>query len=85
MMRGMGPKPGAKGGQLKKGAGAGDKTSSQPALDDFLDKRDYTGALALLEFKLRCQDGDTKTLLLWIGYCSFHLGNFHRAEEAYRE
>ena len=57
----------------------------QPSLDDFLDKRDYMGALTLLEFKLRCQDGDMKDLLMWIGYCAFHLGNFHRAEEAYKE
>jgi len=46
----------------------------QPSLDDFLDKRDYMGALTLLEFKLRCQDGDMKDLLMWIGYCAFHLG-----------
>ena len=57
----------------------------QPSLDEFIANRDYTGALALLEFRLKCQDGDTKDLLLWIGYCSFHLGNFRRAEDAYRE
>lgn len=56
----------------------------QPSLEDFLAKRDYTGALTLLEFKLKCQDGETRDLLLWIGYCSFHLGNFKRAEDAYR-
>jgi len=48
-------------------------------------KRDFTGGLAFLEFKLKCRDGDTKDLLLWIGYCAFHLGNFKRAEDAYRE
>lgn len=53
--------------------------------DDFLLKRDFTGGLAFLEFKLKCRDGDTKDLLLWIGYCAFHLGNFKRAEDAYRE
>lgn len=57
----------------------------QPSLDQFISTRDYTGALALLEFRLKCQDGDTKDLLLWIGYCSFHLGNFKRAEDAYKE
>lgn len=57
----------------------------QPSLDEFIEKRDYTGALALLEFRLKCQDGDTKDLLMWIGYCSFHLGNFKRAEDAYKE
>lgn len=64
---------------------AGTKGKGQPSLDDFLLKRDYTGALALLEFQLKCQDGDLKELLLWIGYAAFHLGNFRRAEEAYKE
>lgn len=57
----------------------------QPTIDEFLVKRDYTGALTLLEFKLKCQDGEIKDLLMWIGYCAFHLGNFRRAENAYRE
>jgi intraflagellar transport protein 56 len=61
------------------------KTKGLPTLDDFLSIRDFTGALTLLEFKLKCQDGDTKDLLLWIGYCAFHLGNFRRAEDAYKE
>lgn len=56
-----------------------------PSLETFIHNRDYTGALALLEFRLKCQDGDTKDLLMWIAYCSFHLGNFKRAEEAYQE
>ena len=54
-------------------------------IDDFLMKRDFTGGLAFLEFKLKCRDGDTKDLLLWIGYCAFHLGHFKRAEDAYKE
>ena len=57
----------------------------EPSLDEFIAKRDYTGALTLLEFKLKCHDGDAKELLLWIGYCAFHLGNFRRAEDAYKE
>jgi intraflagellar transport protein 56 len=68
---------------VQKGPKMGGK--GQPSLDEFLAKRDYTGALALLEFKLKCQDGDTKDLLMWIGYCAFHLGNFRRAEDAYKE
>jgi hypothetical protein len=46
----------------------------EQSLDEFLLKRDYVGALTLLEFKLKCQDGETKELLQWIGYCAFHLG-----------
>lgn len=61
------------------------RTGGAKELNDFLLSRDYTGALALLDFKLRCQDGNTSDLLLWIGYCAFHLGNFRRAEETYKE
>lgn len=57
----------------------------QPSLDHFIANRDYTGALTLLEFRLKCQEGDTKDLLMWIGYCAFHLGSFKRAEDAYKE
>jgi len=39
----------------------------------------------LLEFKLKCQDGDTKDLLMWIGYTAYHLSNYKRAEDAYKE
>lgn len=56
-----------------------------PTLEEFIGPRDYTGALALLEFKLKCKDGNIKDLLMWIGYTAFHLGNYHRAEQAYKE
>ena len=78
-MRGMKAKPRSAQSKAAKGA------KGAPSLEEFLVKRDYTGALALLEFQLKCQDGDMKELLLWIGYASFHLGNFRRAEEAYKE
>jgi intraflagellar transport protein 56 len=57
----------------------------QPTLEEFIGPRDYTGALALLEFKLKCKDGNIKDLLMWIGYTAFHLGNYRRAEDAYKE
>lgn len=69
----------------KVAAGKSKNAKGQPSFDEFVEKRDYTGALALLEYKLKCQEGDVKELLLWIGYCSFHLGNYKRAEEAYKE
>lgn len=61
------------------------QAKGEQSLDEFLLKRDYTGALTLLEFKLKCQDGETKELLQWIGYCAFHLGNYRRAVDAYKE
>lgn len=75
------PKRPGQTGKSKASAGAG---KGQPSLEDFFFIRDYTGALALLEFRLKCQDGDMKDLLLWIGYAAFHLGNFRRAEEVYK-
>ena len=78
MMRGAG-KP-------KKTAAAKAKAvKNTPNLDDLLKVRDYTGALALLEFNLKCNDGDARDNLMWIGYAAFHLGNFERVEKAYRE
>jgi intraflagellar transport protein 56 len=38
-----------------------------------------------MEFKLKCQDGDVKNLLMWVAYCAFHLGNYKRSELAYKE
>jgi len=63
----------------------GKTAKGQPTLQEFIQARDYTGALALLEFKLKCQDGNTKDLLMWVGYAAFHLGNYKRAEDAYKE
>lgn len=76
-------KVGGKGGPG--GPGAANNKNTGPSLEEFIANRDYTGALTLLEFRLKCQDGDTKDLLLWIGYCAFHVGNYKRAEEAYHE
>lgn len=71
--------------QKKAASKAKTAAKNQPSKDDFLQKRDMTGALTLLEFQLKCRDGDPKELLMWIAYCAFHLGNFRRAEEAYKE
>jgi intraflagellar transport protein 56 len=80
MLRG---RPASKG----KGTNAkGKATGPKPLVaEDFVNARDFTGALALLEFKLKSQDGDTVNLLLWIGYCAYHLGRYERAVEVYRE
>ncbi|KAL6441900.1 hypothetical protein ACFW04_002351 [Cataglyphis niger] len=52
-----------------------------PKLEDFLEKRDYIGALTLLEF-----DNNSDNSLntdLWMGYCAFHLGDYKRAATIY--
>ncbi|KAH8060651.1 hypothetical protein JL722_4764 [Aureococcus anophagefferens] len=61
----------------KRGAGVGD--AAGPG-------RDYTGALALLEFNRKGADAqEQQDALLWIGYCACHLGNYQRAYDAYSE
>ncbi|XP_015509305.1 intraflagellar transport protein 56 isoform X1 [Neodiprion lecontei] len=52
-----------------------------PKLEDFLEKRDYTGALTLLEYN--GNDQNSINTDLWIGYCAFHLGDYKRAAKVY--
>jgi intraflagellar transport protein 56 len=77
-MKGIKSKKAASGPGKSKGKG-------QPQLEDLLAARDFTGAVTLLDFKLKCRDGDPKDLLLWIGYCCYHLGHYRRAVDAYKE
>lgn len=52
--------------------------------DQFLDNRDYTGAVSLLEHERKTAPPDQKTnLTMWLGYCHFHAANFQKACEAY--
>ncbi|XP_017759327.1 PREDICTED: intraflagellar transport protein 56 [Eufriesea mexicana] len=52
-----------------------------PKLEEFLEKRDYTGALTLLEFNNATES--TLNSELWMGYCAFHLGDYKRAATIY--
>ncbi|XP_078035780.1 tetratricopeptide repeat domain 26 [Augochlora pura] len=54
-----------------------------PKLEEFLEKRDYTGALTLLEFNN--SSGTNLDTELWMGYCAFHLGDYKRAATVYEE
>ncbi|NXG58068.1 IFT56 protein, partial [Hemiprocne comata] len=58
------------------------KGKQVPQLRELLAQRDFTGAIALLEFKRHVgeQEEDTD---LWIGYSAFHLGDYKRALEEY--
>ena len=55
-----------------------------PKLDDFLQKRDFTGALTLVEFQQNPEKTSEQTLE-WIGYISFHLGNYVKAYKIYKD
>eukprot|EP00736_Rhodelphis_marinus_P004432 Rmarinus@m.5735 len=55
-----------------------------PKLLDFIDKRDWRGAIALLEFQRHTEDFNDQTLP-WLGYCYFHLGDHSKAAATYDE
>ncbi|KAG7210462.1 hypothetical protein KM043_011989 [Ampulex compressa] len=52
-----------------------------PKLEEFLERRDYTGALTLLEFNNTSSNSTDSEL--WMGYCAFHLGDYKRAATIY--
>ncbi|XP_049941034.1 intraflagellar transport protein 56 [Schistocerca serialis cubense] len=73
--------------RAKPASGVTHTASSQPSgrkeipkLEDFLAKRDYTGALTVLDFTGRKNNEETE---MWIGYCAFHLGDYKRAMSVY--
>ncbi|XDV36376.1 hypothetical protein PO909_006168 [Leuciscus waleckii] len=59
------------------------KTKKIPRLEDYLNQRDYLGALTLLEFQ-RNGGESVEHADLWIGFCAFHLGDHQRAMEEYK-
>lgn len=54
-----------------------------PSLEEFIERRDYTGALNLLEFEQAIGEGDIQLMKKWIGFCNFHLGDYKEAFQAY--
>jgi len=73
-------------GSWGKGEMSPKKEEKKDKLPEFLKARDYTGALATLEFKRKTSvdPEEEVTTLLWIGYCAFHLGQYQRAFDAYQ-
>ena len=65
--------------------------SKVPSMDEFVRNRDFSGALAVLDFERRGSAGvsdspaDDTLMLMWIGYCAFHLGKYDRAMDVYSE
>ena len=65
-------------------------TRSTPTLSSFLHKRDYTGALTLLQhqkadtLKQRTSAGEEQRLA-WLAYCHYHLGDHQKALDVYTE
>ncbi|KAF5829604.1 hypothetical protein DUNSADRAFT_15855 [Dunaliella salina] len=60
------------------------KESHIPDLETFLQRRDYAGACALLQFKRHANRNDTKTME-WLAYCHFHYGEHDKALNLYKD
>uniref|UniRef100_A0A8C5BQY8 Intraflagellar transport protein 56 n=1 Tax=Gadus morhua TaxID=8049 RepID=A0A8C5BQY8_GADMO len=56
------------------------RTKKIPDLEEYLQQRDYLGALTLLEFQRDVGEREEHADL-WMGYCAFHLGDHKRAME----
>jgi len=59
-----------------------------PQVEECILNRDYTGAITLLEFDRDTEDMSEEkrqNILMWIGYCAAHLGQYPKAIEAYKE
>ncbi|XP_050346449.1 intraflagellar transport protein 56 [Nymphalis io] len=60
------------------------KKATFPELEDFILKRDYTGAITMLGFLKH--DGNTDVWIkVWTAWCWFHLGEYKRALDEYLE
>ncbi|XP_056315404.1 intraflagellar transport protein 56 isoform X1 [Danio aesculapii] len=59
------------------------KSKKIPRLEDYLNQRDYLGALTLLEFQ-RNGGVSVEHADLWTGFCAFHVGDHKRAMEEYK-
>ena len=73
-------KPAVEAGAASGGAKSVKKKAQVPKLEEFVDGRDYSGAIALLEFE-RSSGKSSRDRDQWLAYCSFHLGNYRRAME----
>jgi intraflagellar transport protein 56 len=64
------------------GAGAKEKKKKRlPKLEDFVQARDYVGAITLLEFLRSTERGSGGDTALWLAYCWFHNGDYARARK----
>ncbi|GIQ90923.1 tetratricopeptide repeat protein 26 [Kipferlia bialata] len=59
-----------------------------PSLQEFLENRDFQGAVTYLRFLQRTEGAERsqftpERLNQWLGYCEFHLGEHEKAKEIY--
>uniref|UniRef100_A0AC35UG54 TPR_REGION domain-containing protein n=1 Tax=Rhabditophanes sp. KR3021 TaxID=114890 RepID=A0AC35UG54_9BILA len=77
LLRSLAPK------RLIKSSGTDSSSGGQiDDLEEFLYKRDYLGAISLLEFRLSTSPDDI-SLMQWLGHCSFHNADYKKAATTY--
>ncbi|CAI5442234.1 unnamed protein product [Caenorhabditis angaria] len=59
------------------------KVQKMPELEEFLMKKDYQGAISLLEFKAKESPEWDEARSLWLGHCYFHAGEYRKAADIY--
>ncbi|CAD5216238.1 unnamed protein product [Bursaphelenchus okinawaensis] len=59
------------------------KKIEAPELEKFLDSKDYSGAISLLEHKRKTTEIFSTEDSLWLGYCAYHAGDFKKSAAAY--
>jgi len=74
-------KAGAAGTAAQRGA----KKLEMPDFLEYVDKLDFTGAQAILEFQKRGDDAKKPEILQWLAYAAFHLGDYRKAADEYAE
>lgn len=63
-----------------------DAKKKKMSLEDFISSRDYTGAISLLEFNKQMGQLDEKyPTLPWLAYSAFHLGDYQKAANVFKE
>uniref|UniRef100_A0ABD2W9D5 Intraflagellar transport protein 56 n=1 Tax=Trichogramma kaykai TaxID=54128 RepID=A0ABD2W9D5_9HYME len=76
-------KPASGDGVAASRSSTGRPRDSIPSLEELLMRRDYMGALTLLEFGDVAAFGGSDSVAQWQAYCAFHLGDYKRAAELY--
>ncbi|XP_069358834.1 intraflagellar transport protein 56 [Maniola hyperantus] len=67
-----------------RGSGSSSAKKTFPELEDFILKRDYVGAITMLEF-LKHEGNVDVWVSVWTAWCWFHLGEYKRALDEYLE
>eukprot|EP00792_Barthelona_sp_PAP020_P004547 TRINITY_DN2196_c1_g1_i1.p1 TRINITY_DN2196_c1_g1~~TRINITY_DN2196_c1_g1_i1.p1 ORF type:complete len:572 (+),score=143.42 TRINITY_DN2196_c1_g1_i1:816-2531(+) len=70
---------------LKSVIGLPGQSKDIPSLHEFIEKRDFSGAITLLEFQEKNDGNFSYEQKLWLAYCAFHGEDYNKAGTIYTE